>query len=69
MPVPQTPKLTVDIIIEMTDRPGRPVVLIERGPSKFYVDLDLVVLDHMPMPHLPIVEIAMDRMGAAGRAP
>lgn len=30
MPVPQTPKLTVDIIIEMTDRPGRPVVLIER---------------------------------------
>jgi 8-oxo-dGTP diphosphatase len=30
MPVPETPKLTVDIIIEMTDRPGRPVVLIER---------------------------------------
>ena len=30
MPVPETPKLTVDIIIEMADRPGRPVVLIER---------------------------------------
>ena len=27
---PVTPLLTVDIIIEMTDRPGRPVVLIER---------------------------------------
>ena len=29
-PMPETPKLTVDIIIEMIDRPGRPVVLIER---------------------------------------
>lgn len=27
---PQTPQLTADIIIEMTDRPGRPIVLIER---------------------------------------
>ncbi len=27
---PITPLLTVDVIIEMTDRPGRPVVLIER---------------------------------------
>jgi 8-oxo-dGTP diphosphatase len=27
---PVTPLLTVDVIIEMTDRPGRPVVLIER---------------------------------------
>ena len=27
---PVTPLLTVDIIIEMVDRPGRPVVLIER---------------------------------------
>lgn len=30
MTLPRTPLLTVDIIIEMTDRPGRPVVLIER---------------------------------------
>lgn len=30
MPRPETPALTVDIIIEMTDRPGRPIVLIER---------------------------------------
>ena len=27
---PVTPLLTVDIIIEMNDRPGRPIVLIER---------------------------------------
>jgi 8-oxo-dGTP diphosphatase len=27
---PKTPELTVDIIIEMTDRPDRPIVLIER---------------------------------------
>ena len=30
MPRPQTPALTVDLIIELEDRPGRPVVLIER---------------------------------------
>ena len=31
MPVkPVTPLLTVDVIIEMSDRPGRPIVLIER---------------------------------------
>jgi 8-oxo-dGTP diphosphatase len=28
---PQTPLLTVDVIIELTDRPERPIVLIERG--------------------------------------
>lgn len=30
MSKPVTPLLTVDIIIEMVDRPGHPVVLIER---------------------------------------
>lgn len=30
MPLPETPKLTVDIIIELVDRPGRPILLIER---------------------------------------
>jgi len=30
MPRPVTPALAVDVIIEMTDRPGRPIVLIER---------------------------------------
>jgi 8-oxo-dGTP diphosphatase len=31
MPLPRTPPLTVDVVIELEDRPGRPVVLIERG--------------------------------------
>ena len=30
MEKPVTPLLTVDIIIEMIDRPGRPIVLVER---------------------------------------
>ncbi len=30
MPEPVTPLITVDIIIEMVDRPGTPIVLIER---------------------------------------
>ena len=30
MDMPQTPLLTVDLVIEMVDRPGNPVVLIER---------------------------------------
>ena len=30
MPAPRTPLLAVDAIIELIDRPGRPIVLIER---------------------------------------
>ena len=30
MAIPITPKLTVDIIIELIDQPGRPILLIER---------------------------------------
>jgi 8-oxo-dGTP diphosphatase len=30
MPAPKTPVVAVDIIIELLDRPGRPIVLIER---------------------------------------
>lgn len=30
MPQPMTPLLAADVIIELTDRPGRPIVLIER---------------------------------------
>jgi 8-oxo-dGTP diphosphatase len=30
MPLPETPKLTVDIIIELIDRPEKPILLIER---------------------------------------
>ncbi|AAU93292.1 MutT/nudix family protein [Methylococcus capsulatus str. Bath] len=31
MPRPETPALAADVIIELTDRPGRPIVLIKRG--------------------------------------
>ena len=30
MPAPSTPRVSVDVIIELVDRPGRPIVLIER---------------------------------------
>lgn len=30
MPVPQTPLVAADIIIELIDRPGQPVIFIER---------------------------------------
>jgi 8-oxo-dGTP diphosphatase len=30
MPLPRTPAVTVDVVIELHDRPGRPIVLIER---------------------------------------
>lgn len=32
---PQTPSLTVDIIIRLTDKPGNPIVLIERKYPPF----------------------------------
>jgi 8-oxo-dGTP diphosphatase len=31
MPRPRTPEITVDLVIELEDRPGRPVVVIRRG--------------------------------------
>jgi 8-oxo-dGTP diphosphatase len=31
MPRPRTPEVAVDLVIELADRPGRPVVLIRRG--------------------------------------
>jgi 8-oxo-dGTP diphosphatase len=30
MPRPRTPEITVDVVIELEDRPGRPIVLIRR---------------------------------------
>jgi 8-oxo-dGTP diphosphatase len=30
MPLPRTPAVTVDVVIELHDRPGRPIVLVER---------------------------------------
>jgi 8-oxo-dGTP diphosphatase len=35
MPAPATPLLTTDIVIELADRPGRPIVLIERKHEPF----------------------------------
>jgi 8-oxo-dGTP diphosphatase len=35
MPVPTTPRLAVDVLIELIDRPERPVVLIERRNPPF----------------------------------
>lgn len=31
MPRPRTPEVAVDLVIELVDRPGRPVVLVRRG--------------------------------------
>jgi cell division protein FtsL len=35
----------------------RPIALVKRGLHKFYVDAELVVLDFVPVPSLPIVEV------------
>jgi hypothetical protein len=35
----------------------RPLALIETDGHKFYVDVNLTVLDYLPMPNLPIVEV------------
>lgn len=44
------------IVVEADYR--KPVALVKRGLQKFYVDEDLVVLDYLPMPDLPIVRVA-----------
>lgn len=35
MPRPRTPQLAVDVVIELEDRPGRPIVLVERRHAPF----------------------------------
>ncbi|MBN2315433.1 MAG: hypothetical protein JXM79_16000, partial [Sedimentisphaerales bacterium] len=35
----------------------QPVALIKSGPFQFYVDVEQVALDYVPMPHLTIVEV------------
>ena len=49
--------------VRVKSRWRKPLALIDRGSSKFYVDADLVVLDYMPMAHLPIVEVKGLAMG------
>ena len=45
--------------VQIAGRWRKPIarIEIEEDASRIYVDGDLVVLDYMPMPHLPIVEI------------
>jgi hypothetical protein len=35
----------------------KPIAMVKRGLHKFYVDADMVVLDYLPMPGLPIAEV------------
>ena len=35
----------------------KPLALVKLGHESFYVDAELVVLEHVPMPNLPIVEV------------
>lgn len=35
----------------------KPIAMFKRGMEKFYVDTEQVVLDFVPMPHMPIVEV------------
>jgi hypothetical protein len=49
--------LTSDTSIRINADWRRPVALIKIGLDKFYVDDELVVLDYVPMPELPIVEV------------
>lgn len=43
--------------LRITAQWRRPVALIKSGLHKFYVDPELVVLDFVPIPNLPIVEV------------
>ena len=36
----------------------QPLALVRRGVKKCYLDAELVVLDYVPMPELPVVEVA-----------
>lgn len=43
--------------IQITGSWRRPLALVKSGLSKFYVDSEMVVLDFVPLPNLPIVRI------------
>jgi hypothetical protein len=43
--------------IQITGRWRRPLALVKSGLSKFYVDSEMVVLDFVPLPNLPIVRV------------
>ncbi|MHC4324129.1 MAG: cell division protein FtsQ/DivIB [Planctomycetota bacterium] len=48
---------TTHNVLRVESRWRKPVALVKSGQIKFYVDAEQVVLDFMPMPDLPIVEI------------
>ncbi|MHC4087388.1 MAG: cell division protein FtsQ/DivIB [Planctomycetota bacterium] len=43
--------------IKITGRWRRPLALVRSSLNKFYVDSDLVVLDYVPLPNLPVVRV------------
>lgn len=43
--------------IQITGRWRRPLALVKSGLSKFYVDSEMVVLDFVPLPNIPIVRV------------
>ena len=43
--------------IQITGRWRRPLALVKMGLSKWYVDSEMVVLDFVPLPNLPIVRV------------
>ena len=43
--------------IQITGRWRRPLALVKSGLNKFYVDSEMVVLDFVPLPNLPIVRV------------
>jgi hypothetical protein len=49
--------LTPHNILRVEAQWRKPIALVKSGLIKFYVDANQVVLDFMPMPDLPIVEI------------
>ncbi len=50
--------------IRIFGRWRRPVALVQWGLEKFYVDAELVVLDYVPIPALPIVTLTGLTVGA-----
>jgi len=43
--------------IRISGRWRKPLALVKRGLKRFYVDSECFVLDYLPMPNLPIVEV------------
>ena len=45
------------VLVKARYRKPVAVIAVPEDRSRIYVDTDLVVLDYMPMPHLPIIEL------------